>query len=213
MFLSKMIYDVTILIHDAMACWPSDPAVKIKKFKDISCGNSSNVKIIQIGTHTGTHIDAPIHMLSHGASLDDIPLNKLVGNAIVVDIGDAKSISLNQLQRISIDGVKIILFKTKNSQIFPKGKFNEYFIYLEEVAAQYLVNKGIELVGIDGPSIDKYKQPDHPVHQILLGNNVVIIEMLDLSKVMAGVYKITALPLKIKGADGAPARVILESQE
>jgi arylformamidase len=206
-----MLFDVSLSIEPDMVTWPSDPKVEIELYKDLNKGDSSTVSMMKLGSHTGTHIDAPLHMIKGGKSVDELDLELLYGKVLVVEIKDKKSIKRKEIEAIDLNGISRIIFKTRNSEIFPKGKFDEEFVYLEPETAEYLVENGTRLVGVDAPSIDGYKCKDHPTHQVLMANSVVIIELLDLSRVKNGMFRLIALPLKIKGGDGAPARVVLKA--
>jgi arylformamidase len=208
-----MIYDVTVPITNTMPVWPSDPPVQLTPNSHLSRDKSHTVRLtaIAMGSHTGTHIDAPYHFVEGGRRLHEIPLEQLTGKATVLDIPAARSIARADVAQLKLDGVKRVLFKTENSRHWKDGKFYENFVYLEPEAAQLLVDRGIVLVGIDYLSIDKFKSETHPTHFVLLRKNIVILEGLDLSSVPAGEYDMTALPLHLQDADGAPTRVILTS--
>jgi arylformamidase len=165
-----------------------------------------------MGSHTGTHLDAPFHMLANGRRLSDIPLEQLVGPATVFEIAGVGSIERPHLEKLDWNGVGRVLFKTENSKRWRDGKFFEEFVYLEPEGAEFLIEQNIRLVGIDYLSIDRYKSEKHPTHMVLLTKNVVILEGLDLSGVQPGRYHMTALPLHLKDADGAPTRVILTDE-
>lgn len=209
--MKRMIYDVTVPITNTMPVWPGDPAVQLMLKSHSSRDGSHTVKLtaIEMGSHTGTHLDAPIHMVAGGRSLSDIPLSQLVGEASVVEIENVRSIGRVQLEALDWRGVERVLFKTENSKHWQGGQFYEEFVYLEPDGAEFLVERGIRLVGIDYLSIDKYKSEKHPAHFVLLTKNVVVLEGLDLSRVKPGRYRMAALPLNLKDADGAPARVVL----
>ena len=134
----------------------------------------------------------------------------MTGNATVFEITGVRSIRLADLDKLKWDGVDKVLFKTDNSQHWQDGKFYEEFVYLEPEAAAFLVERGIQLAGIDYLSIDKFKSENHPTHFALLTQDVVILEGLNLGEVEEGKYRFFALPLNLHDADGAPARVILE---
>jgi arylformamidase len=208
-----MIYDVTVPITNTMPVWPSDPPVQLIPNSHVSRDKSHTVRLtaIEMGSHTGTHIDAPYHFVEGGRRLHEIPLEQLTGKATVLDIAAASSIARGDVEQLKLDGVKRVLFKTENSRHWKDGKFYENFVYLEPEAGQLLVDRGIVLVGIDYLSIDKFKSETHPTHFVLLRKNIVILEGLDLSSVPAGEYDMTALPLNLQDADGAPTRVILTS--
>jgi len=206
-----MIHDVSVPITIRMPVWPSDPRVNLAPAAHLSGDKSHTVRLtgIEMGSHTGTHIDAPWHMVEGGRRLNEIPIETLVGPASVFEISQAPSISRAALEKLNLDGVQRVLFKTENSQHWNESKFYEQFVYLDPEAAQFLVEQGIKLVGIDYLSIDKFKSEKHPTHFALLRNNVVIIEGLNLSQIQAGKYQMTALPLNLQEVDGAPTRVIL----
>jgi len=195
-----------------MPVWPSDPPVRLTPISHRAPDKSHTVQVtrIEMGSHTGTHIDAPWHMMEGGRRLKEIPLETLLGPAMVFDIPGVPSIGRVHLDRLSFKNVQRVLFKTDNSQHWNDGKFHERFVYLEPDAAEFLVEREIQLVGVDYLSIDKFKSEKHPSHFALLGRNVVIIEGLNLSSISAGRYEMTALPLNLQDVDGAPTRVILE---
>jgi arylformamidase len=194
-----------------MPVWPSDPPVKLTPKSHPSRDGSHTVELtsIEMGSHTGTHLDAPFHMVTGGKRLSEIPIDQLVGDASVVELPSVRSIGRTELAGIDWTGVERVLFKTENSSHWRDGKFYEEFVYLEPNGAEFLLERGIRLVGIDYLSIDKYKSEKHPTHFVLLTKNVVLIEGLDLSRVPPGRYHMVALPLHLKDADGAPTRVIL----
>jgi arylformamidase len=162
-----------------------------------------------MGSHTGTHVDAPYHFVEGGKTLHEIPLDAFVGAATVFEIRNVRAISRSNLETLTWDGVERVLFKTDNSEKWAEPVFHKDFVALEPDAAQFLVERGIRLVGIDYLSIDPFGSLEHPSHFILLKKNVVIVEGLDLRQVAPGRYHVVALPLNLHGADGAPTRVIL----
>jgi len=206
-----MILDVTVPITNSMPVWPGDPQVRLSPKSHLSRDKSHTVKLtaIEMGSHTGTHVDAPYHFVEGGKRLHEIPLEQLTGKATVLEIAGVRSIGLGNLEHLKWDGIERVLFKTDNSKHWQDGKFYEEFIYLEPDGAEFLVQRGIQLVGIDYLSIDKFKSEKHPTHFALLTRDIVILEGLNLSKVPAGEYTLFALPLNLQDADGAPSRVIL----
>jgi len=206
-----MILDVTVPITNSMPVWPGDPQVRLSPKSHLSRDKSHTVKLtaIEMGSHTGTHVDAPYHFVEGGKRLHEIPLEQLTGKATVLEIAGVRSIGLGDLEHLKWDGIERVLFKTDNSKHWQDGKFYEEFIYLEPDGAEFLVQRGIQLVGIDYLSIDKFKSEKHPTHFALLTQDIVILEGLNLSKVPAGEYTLFALPLNLQDADGAPSRVIL----
>ena len=206
-----MIYDVTVPITNSMPVWPGDPPVRLTAKSHLSRDKTHTVRLtnIEMGSHTGTHIDAPFHMTDEGKRLDEFPLETLTGKVTVFEIPGARSLGRTELERLNWDGVERVLFKTENSSHWQDGKFYEEFVYLEPDGAEFLVQQGVRLVGIDYLSIDKFRSQSHPSHFVLLKQNIPIIEGLNLAAVPAGEYTLVALPLKLQDADGAPARVIL----
>jgi arylformamidase len=161
--------------------------------------------------HTGTHIDAPDHFLDNGQSVDGIPLSALIGPARVVELPSGMDITADMLQQANIPSpAKRLLFKTRNSQLWKEGvsEFQTDFMAVDEEAAEYLVSRDVEVVGVDYLSVAPYRAPVE-THEILLRDKVLIIEGLNLSGVEPGEYTLYCLPLNISGAEGAPARVLL----
>jgi arylformamidase len=206
-----MIYDVTVPITNTMPVWPTDPPVQLLQQSHESRDKSHTVTVttIKMGSHTGTHIDAPFHMIQGAKRLNDFSLDVLLGKATMFEISGLRSIGRAQLEHLNWNGVERVLFKTDNSKHWQDGKFYEEFVYLDPDGAEFLVQRGVRLVGIDYLSIDKFKSEAHPTHFVLLSKNILILEGLNLSSVSAGEYTLYALPMNLQDADGAPARVIL----
>jgi len=207
-----MIYDVSLTISEDMVTWPKDPKVVINKARAISNGDSCNVTQLEMGSHTGTHIDAPYHFDENGKKVHELELETLTGRVSVFSISNSKEISLEDVKMLQLDGTTRVLFKTANSAWWQAGmaQFTEDYVYVTNDAAKYLVDTGIKLVGIDYLSIEKYGSKGHETHKTFLGNGVILVEGLNLSPVLPGNYELIALPLKIKNGDGSPARVILK---
>ena len=207
-----MIYDVTVPITNTMPVWPGDPPVQLYAKSHLARDKSHTVRLtaIEMGSHTGTHIDAPFHMIEGGKRLNEFPIDTLTGKATVFEVPGVRSLSRSQLEGLNWSSApERVLFKTENSKHWQDGKFYEEFVYLEPDGAEFLVQRGVRLVGIDYLSIDKFKSESHPSHFVLLKKDIVIVEGLNLSAVPAGEYTLVALPLNLQDADGAPTRVIL----
>lgn len=205
-------YDITVPISNTMPVWPGDPQVLVERTKSIGKGNSCNLTSIAMGVHCGTHIDAPLHFIDRGGAVDAIPLEVLNGPCRVVESEAKPLIEKRHIEKLGLGGCQRILFKTENSELWKNhaASFNEGFTALGLSAAEYLVEIGVSLVGIDYLSIESFHaEKEHPVHKMLLKNNVVILESVDLSGVQPGEYELVCLPLKIAGAEGAPVRAIL----
>jgi len=207
------IFDISIGIDENLPLWPGDPELRLHWAANIEQGDLVNLTELSMGIHTGTHIDAPLHFLPNGKPIDSLSLNVFVGEAQVVAIPqNVNLITVDILQDVCEINAARILFKTKNSQLWETSKFQQDYVALEASAAQWLVDQGVQLVGIDYLSIAPFKDPA-PTHEILLSNDVVIIESLDLRLVKPGIYTLICLPLKLVGREAAPARAILLSPE
>lgn len=178
-------------------------------------GDPATVSRICLGVHAGTHVDAPAHFIRNGATVDELELNVLIGQALVVDAPEADMLSADVLQKKSIpSGVRRILFRTRNSDKWKHGeqKFDRDFVALTEDGAHWLAVRNFLLVGIDYLSVAPF-DASAPIHRILLEKNIVILEGLDLSNITAGLYQLVCLPLRLVGCEGAPARVVLIDME
>ena len=206
------IYDITVPFSTNLPVYPGDPAVQIKQVSSLESGDICTVSHLSFSSHTGTHVDPPSHFVAGAMTLDQLPLEVLIGTVRVVDTGEIPAIDRATVEQANLDGVERVLFKTRNSQMWKRASFSEFnqeFVYLETDAAELLVERGIKLVGIDYLSIEKFNFVEPATHWALLRNNVVIVEGLDLSEVEEGEYELICLPMKIKDGDGGPARVIL----
>lgn len=205
-------YDVSLPISTAMPIWPGDPDIRIERVFSVKEGDEFNVSRLELGSHTLTHVDAPRHFIEQGVSVDRLPLDVLIGPAVVAELRPQGSlITAIDLGHIGIRNVERLLIKTRNSDLWAGGVYDfEYdFVSLSQDAAQWLLSKGIKLVGIDYLSIEAFNARDMAVHRILLEKGIVILEGLDLSQVPEGRYQLICLPLKVRHGDGAPARVVL----
>ena len=186
--------DISRTIATRMKTYHSDPSVEIKKFKSLKMGNSCNLNELTIGSHTGTHVDAPRHIFSKGQGIDSIKFQNLICDICLIDfMGLTIKIILKKIKMRSAKGV---IFKNARPG-------------LTMDMAKILVREKMKVIGTDQMSIEKSSDKSHPVHRLLLSNGVTIIEGLDLSKALPGFYRLICLPLKIKNGDGAPARAIL----
>ena len=204
-------YDISIPITPDMPVWPGDPAVSMKRMSKIEEGDNANVTHISLSAHTGTHVDAPFHFLPDGATLESVPLEIMIGRAYVLHLPDARLITADVLKQAEIpQRTRRLLFKTRNSDIWARDEkdFQTDFVALSPDGAQYLVERGVQLVGIDYLSIAPYKE-SRPTHEILLKKGVFILEGINLTAVVQGRYTLYCLPLNLQGVDGAPARAIL----
>lgn len=203
--------DITVSISHHLPVWPGDPAVILKTLTTLE-NASCHLSSISMSLHTGTHIDAPKHYIENGLSLDQVPLESLIGRTRVIEIPYSQSISAKDFKTLNFNEGERILLKTRNSEVeWWRQPFNEEYVYLLPEAAQILVDSGIQCVGIDYLSIGDMGKSGIKTHQLLLEAGIWIIEGLDLSQVMPGEYELMALPLKITNSEGAPARVLLKT--
>lgn len=202
--------DVSRNLATGMAVWPGDPAVAIRQSMDIAAGDSCNLTHIAMSAHTGTHIDAPRHFIANGVSISAWTPAGTCGPCRVIEIDDPVAIRASALAPHSPRAGERILFKTQNSHRTPEG-FDENFIYIAEDAAQLLAAARVRVVGIDAPSIGGLTQDLVETHVAILCAGIWVIEELDLSAIAPGDYELCCLPLKLQGADGAPARALLRT--
>ncbi|MGD0281084.1 MAG: cyclase family protein [Dissulfurispiraceae bacterium] len=205
------LYDITLPITNDMPVWPGDQPVSLMMNTSIAKGDDYNMTGIQMGAHTGTHIDAPYHFLEDGATIDAIPIETFIGPCVVIEVDSEVSIEEKDFRKHDLIGHSRVLFKTRNSQLhtFTTSVFTRNYVSLGIDAARYLVEMEVMLVGIDYLSIESFRSTGSPVHKLLLRNNITILEGLNLSGVKAGEYELLCMPLKLQGCEGAPARVIL----
>jgi len=201
------IMDISVTLSEILPTFPGDPAIGFERASDAA--NPFHLTCLHLGSHAGTHIDAPAHLLKNGATVDAIPLVTLIGPCRVVDLRDrTQPISAGDLDGLNLAGVRRLLLRTNNSELWKKEGFAEHYTGLTPAAAAHLVKLGIRLVGIHYLSIEPFAS-ESEVHRILLKAGMVILEGLDLSDVNAGDYELICLPLKLAGVDGAPCRAVL----
>ncbi len=206
------IYDITLPLSSELPVYPGDPPLELVPVASLARGDDANVSRLTITTHSGTHIDPPSHVSSHGISVDHLPLTLLMGRALVVEILGVKEIGRKELARLPLAGEERLLLKTDNSLLWNRPDFSEEYCHLTMEAAHYLTEVGIKLVGIDYLSIERL-DGGGAIHRQLLGNGVIILEGVNLDGVPAGSYELICLPLKIRGGDGAPVRAVLRRRE
>ena len=203
-------YDISVPIADGGAVYPGNPEIRITPQQEIAKGGSSNVSMLSFGSHTGTHVDAPKHMIEGGESVDKLPLDVLMGPAVLVDVGNqVMAVGEKELRLHELKGHKRILIKTRNSSFIREPQFRNDYTYLAPDGAEYLLSLGARLVGVDYFSVEQFHSGHHRTHNVLLGAGVIIVEGLDLSLPAPGPYELRVLPLKLAGLDGAPARAVL----
>ncbi len=199
--------DVSIPLRPGMTVWPGDPEFTFEPSSRITEGASCNMSHLTLGSHTGTHCDAPWHFIESGKRLDQVDTSVFMGGALVLEPTVTDHIRAADLPSDPLPGR--VLFKTRNSEIPMDGNFDPSFIALEEDAAERLVKDGVRLVGIDYLSIAP-KGKGAAVHRILLGAGVFVVEGLRLAGIAPGMHEFIVLPLPLVEADGAPCRAFIE---
>lgn len=202
-------FDISVGISPNLMIWPGDPPVQISKLASRNKGDSFELSRLALSTHTGTHIDPPVHFVPGGKTSDQLNLTKCLGPVLVASIPGHSIIQKRDIESYDWNRFHRVLFKTRNSNFNWQASFRSEFTSLSEEAAEFLIGKNIQLVGIDYLSIESENNPDFPVHHKLLENEVVILEGINLLEVPPGIYELVCLPLKITNGDGAPARAIL----
>jgi arylformamidase len=200
------IIDVTVPLRSDMPIYDKNPGVRLTRVQAIEDGETANLSELELGVHTGTHVDAPLHFIENGDATETLPLEVLIGPAHVVDATELDGpIDADSLAGLDLpkDADRLIL-KTRNSELWARSEFTRDFIRLTADGARLLIGRGVRLVALDYLSIG-----DADAHRVLLGSGIVALEGLDLREVEPGPYELVCLPLRLEGSDGAPARVVL----
>ena len=205
-------FDVTVPISETVPIYEGDPSAFVKTESAIARGDAANVTSLCFGAHTGTHVDAPNHFIEGTRRVEDLEIERMIGPCRVMEIPPEVT-AVEPTHIAGLSGTKRVLFKTRNSAFWntPEDGFRTDFTYITPEAAQALAEAGVELVGIDYLSVEKFGSTDFATHKILLGKEIVLLEGVDLREVPPGDYELICLPLKYLGStgDGAPARTIL----
>ncbi|MBN2085351.1 MAG: cyclase family protein [Anaerolineales bacterium] len=205
------IIDVSMDVFSGMLVWPGDDGVDLRRTQKMEEGAHNNYSRIACGVHTGTHVDAPRHFIAGGKSVEALPLDVLCGPAWTAGFTGIRRIGEAQLEKAGIPaGTRRLLLKTDNSTVLESmTEFQDDYAGLDESGAQWIVGRGIQLVGIDFLSVAVRDQTG-PVHRALLGADVILVEGLLMEHVPSGACRFTCLPVKLRGSDGAPARAMVE---
>ena len=208
------LYDITVPLSARTPTYPGDPKIEILDWQSLAKGDVANVSVLHFGAHSATHVDAPAHFIPGASRVDSLPLDALIGEALVVEAAPDREVIDEAFVAAQVaPETKRVLFKTRNSSFWNSElpHFHENYTYIDAKAARKLVEFGVSLVGIDYLSVEKFHQGHHETHLALLSNGIVIVEGLNLTDVSAGRYELICLPLKIADGtgDGAPARAVL----
>lgn len=204
--------DITVGIKDGMLVWPGDKAVEVGWDAKIADGHESNVTYVRMGVHCGSHIDMPLHFIEGGKTTQALDLDALIGPVEVVEVPEEiDKIDRNFLESVRIENVERVLFKTRTSRMWAQGypKFDYEYVALDASGAEWLVGHGCRLVGVDAMAVivmDEIREG----HEILLGNDVVVLETLNLGQVKPGKYELLCLPLKLIDREATPVRAVLK---
>jgi arylformamidase len=207
------VYDISTPLRSQMPIWDSGPAPTLDTLTHVERGDVATVTSFSMGSHTGTHIDAPAHFVRGGATIDQLPLSSLVGPALVVEHTGEGHITAGDLEAMGVDGSHArVLFTTVNQRLWDDDSFRQDFVALAPSAALRLIELGVVLVGMDYLSIEAYEASECEIHHALLGAGVVVLEGVDLRDVPTGEYLLVCAPLKLVDAEGTPTRAFLLEQ-
>jgi arylformamidase len=204
------LYDITLPIEEGMISYPGNPPTQLRPHSRIAHGDDANVTSLAFGSHTGTHVDAARHFIDGGQAVDELPLELLIGEALVVELPrEVTAIGREELTAAGVTGAERVLLSTRNGDLLGRREFTEDFAHITADGAEHLVAAGVRLVGIDYLSVEKFGAEEPDAHRTLLEREVIVVEGLDLRGVPAGRYELFCLPLRIRGIDGAPLRAVL----
>lgn len=204
------VYDVSLPVVSGGLVYPGNPEIQIELQQSLAQGAGANVSRLCLGSHTGTHVDAPKHFFDDGVGVDRLSLDVLMGPAMLIEVAkDVKAVTAEHLRMHELRGHTRVLIKTRNSTFVRQREFVRDYTYLAPDAAEYLVELGVGLVGVDYLSIEQFHSGHHRTHRTLLGAGIVIVEGLDLSAPPMGPYDLRCLPVRLVDLDGAPARAVL----
>ena len=205
--------DITLPMHSEMLFWPDSVGLHLTYIKRLEAGDDCNLSRLDCDVHSGTHIDAPRHFLTDGATIERLPLDAMIGPCFVGCLPKVSEVTANDLAGLKIPaGTARLLLRTANSRFWAAKteRFQKDYVALAPDAAGWIVENKIRLIGIDYLSVQPYGgSPD--THKILLKAGVVVLVGLNLATVKSGCYELICLPIKLVGAEGAPARVVLRT--
>jgi len=202
--------DITRPIEPGALLHPEDPAPQFSRYSDIAAGDDYNLTQLTLSVHTGTHFDAPLHFVRDGKPIDELPLDMFVTRAVVINLADADSCEPSHLDGQGIERGDAVLLRTSNERL-PRDKMAERWVWVSQGAAQWCVDNGVTILGVDYIEVESPDTPhgEYPVHTTVLPAGVLLLENLDLRGVEPGVYRLYCAPLRITGAEGAPCRAFL----
>ena len=207
----KSIYDITVLLGEESIAYPGDPIFSRELVATLKDQGDCELSRLSMSSHSGTHMDAPSHFIQGGKSIDQYGPEDFIFSALILETKDDRIIRPEEMEKIRIDPGDALLFKTENSRSgrCKSGAFSEDYVYLSEEAADLCIEKGVGLIGIDYITIDRYKDATFAIHHKILGNNILILEGIDLSEVPPGRFTLFCPALKIKNGEASPVRAFL----
>ena len=201
-------HDISLNLSTDTVRWVVAPPLEVHERRRMSRGDEVNATALTMSVHAGTHLDAPFHFLPDGAGIDALPLERFIGPALVHTVDADRYITEAHVDAIPLDGVRRVLFKTRNSQLLKRPEYDPNFVAFSREAARALVARGVDLVGLDYLSV-AHADEQVPVHRAFLDHGVVLLEGIDLSEIRPGRYELICFPLRLRGLDGAPYRAVL----
>ena len=207
----QVIYDISLMLGGDAIDYVDLPKYCSEQIWKLEDGKIANLSRLVMTSHHGTHVDVPFHFIPDGKRLDEFPIERWIRPAHVVSIKDKEAIRPSELQYLDIEPGDALLFKTDNSisGLITSGVLYEEFVYMSPEAAEFCVEKKVSLIGIDYYTIDRLDDAEHVSHHKILGNDILILEAINLKAVPPGKYTLFCLPLNLKGVDGSPARAVL----
>ena len=201
-------HDISLKLSSETVRWVNSPPFELAERRRMSRGEPNNSSAVNMSVHSGTHIDAPFHFVDQGATIDQLPLERFIGPALVYAVDVERYITKEHVAGIPLDGPTRVLFKTRNSRLLHQREYYADFAAFSVEAAQALVERGVELVGLDYLSV-AHADEQVPVHRAFLDHGVVLLEGIDLSEVEPGLYELMCFPIQLGDSDGAPCRAVL----
>ena len=205
-------HDISLKLTGETVRWVTAPPFELEERRRMSKGDPNNSSALNMSVHSGTHIDAPFHFVADGNTIDQLPLERFIGPALVYAVEAKRYITKEHVAGIRLDGATRVLFKTRNSELLHQREYDPDFVAFSVEAAQSLVELGVELVGLDYLSV-AHADEQVPVHRAFLDHGVVLLEGIDLSAVAPGRYELMCLPIPLGDSDGAPCRAVLRDLE
>ncbi len=202
--------DISPRIGPGVPVWPGDTPPAWEWTAALERGDPMNLGKLTLSPHTGTHVDAPLHLVAGGEDVASLPVEIFWGRARVVSWIGRSALDRGSLEGLDWQGVERVLFRTRRAE--EPLRYRPGYVVLQPAAARFLCEQGVTLVGVDTPSVDPFDSTDLPAHRVLARARVAILECLELGEVAAGDYELAALPLKLAGADASPVRAVLRAR-